>query len=616
MYCHYDSKVPRNAYANQVVTEVTKKNLQHKELIINVKDFGATGDGTTDDTNSIQTAINSAKEGQIVYFPCAKYVIGSICLKSGITYDFGNSELICMSDTPITATGIIKTVTTIKNYKAFNKTVSLGSVAEAERNDILHLIAYDDPFNRFREYYHKGGTTPILAKNEKKSFVEISEPFMFDIKAEKTIAKVVSPWRGVIRNIKGAAFKRKNTLNYFIQIEYGYMAKIENIDCSMEDGHNIINLKCCCLCSVENCNLFKSRNHDIGYSYNILFCACTRCSIKNCNMKTMWHCYTNGGKDGCTVGTVIDNCSMLTDGRVPAFTEHNNGINTCIYNSTLEGFTLSCGALVKNCILIEPHNFPPSNGTCFQFNAQHQNWFFNNYTIEDCTIHRTRNIADCVFVIKNADTTRNKTNKNRVYINNIKMIRCFASDKGPCKLLGNKRNNVEINQISIENCRNITAEFRDAKTGFDFGNSIKFVSLKDNLYKDKIASLKSNYVRNIVIDNCMIDNATDDSSVLDIYGAENVFLRNIKACGLPVTLTINIGAQNHEIKNLCVENVDAKPDPKSPSLKVKLSPEVIIQNAQITNCATDSFCGLNSVIHLSGNGSTYQNHEIKFSSAN
>ena len=42
---------------------------------VNVKDYGATGDGTTDDTTSIQAAINAVTSGGVVYFPSGTYRI-------------------------------------------------------------------------------------------------------------------------------------------------------------------------------------------------------------------------------------------------------------------------------------------------------------------------------------------------------------------------------------------------------------------------------------------------------------------------------------------------------------------------------------------------------------
>ena len=53
---------------------------------INVLDYGAVGNGTTDDTTSIQNAINAAKIGNVVYFPPGTYKItAALTMYAGIT---------------------------------------------------------------------------------------------------------------------------------------------------------------------------------------------------------------------------------------------------------------------------------------------------------------------------------------------------------------------------------------------------------------------------------------------------------------------------------------------------------------------------------------------------
>ena len=53
---------------------------------LNVKDFGATGDGETLDTKAINNTIQACSEtgGGTVYFPKGTYLSGSIRLKSSI----------------------------------------------------------------------------------------------------------------------------------------------------------------------------------------------------------------------------------------------------------------------------------------------------------------------------------------------------------------------------------------------------------------------------------------------------------------------------------------------------------------------------------------------------
>lgn len=55
--------------------------------VFSVRNYGATGDGFTDDTNAIQTCINAAPFGTQVYFPPGTYIISKpIVLKESISY--------------------------------------------------------------------------------------------------------------------------------------------------------------------------------------------------------------------------------------------------------------------------------------------------------------------------------------------------------------------------------------------------------------------------------------------------------------------------------------------------------------------------------------------------
>ena len=55
------------------------------DSVINVKDYGATGDGTTDDTAAIQAALNVG-QGNVVYFPEGQYIVSSsLIMKSQTT---------------------------------------------------------------------------------------------------------------------------------------------------------------------------------------------------------------------------------------------------------------------------------------------------------------------------------------------------------------------------------------------------------------------------------------------------------------------------------------------------------------------------------------------------
>ncbi|MCH5201473.1 MAG: glycoside hydrolase family 28 protein, partial [Oscillospiraceae bacterium] len=61
---------------------------------VNVKDFGAVGDGKTDDTVSIQTAINCLPVGGRLFIPDGVYSIAPINLKSHITLELAENAVL------------------------------------------------------------------------------------------------------------------------------------------------------------------------------------------------------------------------------------------------------------------------------------------------------------------------------------------------------------------------------------------------------------------------------------------------------------------------------------------------------------------------------------------
>ncbi|EIV99558.1 glycoside hydrolase family 28 protein [Thermoanaerobacter siderophilus] len=73
--------------------KVMIKTLEEK-FMVNVRDFGAKGDGKTIDTSFIQAAIYSCPEGGRVFFPGGIYLTGPIFLKSNITLELSKDAVL------------------------------------------------------------------------------------------------------------------------------------------------------------------------------------------------------------------------------------------------------------------------------------------------------------------------------------------------------------------------------------------------------------------------------------------------------------------------------------------------------------------------------------------
>ncbi len=80
-------------------SECFKVTTEEEYVTLNVKDFGAKGDGETDDTHFIQCAINACPKGGRVYIPAGVYKIYPLFLKSDLVLEIGkNATLSAFTD--------------------------------------------------------------------------------------------------------------------------------------------------------------------------------------------------------------------------------------------------------------------------------------------------------------------------------------------------------------------------------------------------------------------------------------------------------------------------------------------------------------------------------------
>ena len=118
---------------------------------ISVKDFGAVGDGSTDDTTSIQAAINT---GKAVFFPAGTYKITSTLTSSGLDFILIGQTYDAMSE---------------KNNEETNFTGSVINYFGADANHVINPINVAGQTNQIALY----NITIVAPKTLTTSIVKI-----------------------------------------------------------------------------------------------------------------------------------------------------------------------------------------------------------------------------------------------------------------------------------------------------------------------------------------------------------------------------------------------------------------------------------------------------------
>ena len=131
---------------------------------VNVKDYGAVGDGSADDTVAVQAAITAvATTGQGLYIPAGTYKITAVLSTAGHLNMFGDGEKsvldfsgITSSSSGITVTGTATEIEVVSSASAGNLSVVFATAPSLSVGDVFFLFDDDVLWNSIRPYYFTG----------------------------------------------------------------------------------------------------------------------------------------------------------------------------------------------------------------------------------------------------------------------------------------------------------------------------------------------------------------------------------------------------------------------------------------------------------------------------
>jgi Pectate lyase superfamily protein len=164
--------VPSAQIGNAVSAPLSDKGGQ----VYNAKAYGATGDGSTDDTSAIQAALAAAPSGGIVYLPAGTYKVGSpLTIPPGVTFQ-GSMRTFWFPSEGGTTNGVLAPASKIMPSAAFSGAAVVqlvdkdtGGYSAASGNQTIANITVDganlpggNAVDAFRSY---GSVMGVTMKN-------------------------------------------------------------------------------------------------------------------------------------------------------------------------------------------------------------------------------------------------------------------------------------------------------------------------------------------------------------------------------------------------------------------------------------------------------------------
>mgnify|MGYP002407072920 CR=1 FL=1 len=288
-----------------------------KRHVFNIMDYGAVGDGVTDDTAAIQAAINAAntKLGGTVYFPSATYLTGPLSCKPSVNFNGKNATLIASA--AVTSEhavielfgSVTPTSTTLQTSSLVGDTVfSVTSAAGFVAGD--YVVIRDNNYK-----FNTEGRNQELRQIQTidGNYITIDKPAIgfYATASAAEIAKI-NPARNILvdgikiqigTGIEGAG----------IRGEYAYNCKIKNCEVSGADYTGSIAFGSSAYVTVDGNTAKDGQNIDLGSGgrgYGLHFYeSCHNCVAQNNYTYNIRENLINTGSRYCSfISNEDENC--------------------------------------------------------------------------------------------------------------------------------------------------------------------------------------------------------------------------------------------------------------------------------------------------------------------
>ena len=358
------------------------------------EEFGAVGDGVTDDSEAVQDAIDT---GKAVYFASNKtyYIAETLNISSDVRL-FGGEHTVIKTKTPsggeapdaIIVSGTLKKTTTLTgNYTSAttdsadncSNKFTFSDMTDIAIGDILVISAEDQYFNYARDYYYLGGT--LMVTDVYGGHIYTSSNLPFDITATEDVSvKVYSAPTVIVENLHFESdLDSLGSYSYLLSLKQCKNSVIRN--CTFSKMSNGIMLYYCFNTNVNNVMMSKSKydNTLYGDGYGIYICSCRETVLDNVIAMCAQHAIAVSGYEP-SVNTYIRHCNLSAECRDAGLNAHESNYNLIVEDSVIGGASLCGNITVNRCKFIK--NERPGVDTYLTIRGSH-NPAWANLTIRD-----------------------------------------------------------------------------------------------------------------------------------------------------------------------------------------------------------------------------------------
>ncbi|MBP1917179.1 hypothetical protein J2Z23_004164 [Lederbergia galactosidilyticus] len=346
----------------RLIAENERLKSQLAHIAINVKSFGAKGDGLADDRMAVQNAVDYAEANDLskVTLPKGKlYFSGSVVIPSDISIEGAGLDITIINMKDSANPAFVIKQPTIKTLAQSND-IKAGDTFHLIDNDLIagdHLVFSSN--NRFteewdlgtaiRSYYNKGEIFKV--KSADSTSVTFSEPSSMSLPAS-TVKHVetFTPTKNISFSNFSVVRNRKTTgESKAISIKYAEKVTLSNIG-TENTNHAGILVDRSRDVTINNFH-GKGGTADLGLNYGIAIVD----GSKNVNINGVYasgfrHAITGGGTGYAIPMNVFADSITVSDSQLHSLDTHGNTKNFMFTNCVVDnGFSVSgIGHIVDN----------------------------------------------------------------------------------------------------------------------------------------------------------------------------------------------------------------------------------------------------------------------------